>query len=91
MSKELRIKIDLPLTPMDGDPIALEGERSFATGEFARLHVGTNLFVVEAKDGRVYEIEIVERGNGRRGSQSWRAIKSFPREEFEKLGRSPVG
>lgn len=91
MSKELRIKINLPLTPMEGDPIALEGARSIATGEFARLQVGTDVFVVEAKDGHVYAIEIIERGNGRRGSQSWRAIRSFSREEFEKLGRSPVG
>lgn len=30
MSQELRVKIDLPLTPMEGDPIAPEGARFIA-------------------------------------------------------------
>ena len=90
MSKEIHVKIHLPLTPMEGDPIAVEEGQSFATGEFARVQLGADRFAVEATDGKVYEIEVAQRGDGSRGSQSWRATKTPSREEFEKLGRSPV-
>lgn len=90
MDKELYLKITLPLTPMNGDQIAIGETHSSVTGEFARLQVGTDVFAVEASDGRIYEIEVVERGDDRRGSQTWRSRRLLPRREFEKLGRSPV-
>lgn len=90
MRKEIHVRLNLPLTPMEGDSISVGGALVFATGEFARLQVGADRFAVEAKDGKVYEIEVTERGNGARGSQSWCATRTLSRQEFEKLGRSPV-
>lgn len=90
MSKEIHIKLQLPLTPMAGDLIAVERSSSFVTGTFARLQLGADRFAVEAKDGNVYEVEVLDHGNGRRGSQSWRAVRKLTRQEFETLGCSPV-
>lgn len=87
---EYRIRLDLPLTPMDGDEITLIAVRATVCGEFSRLPGGDGHFVVEASDGRIYEIAVVDRGNGRRGSQKWREVREVFRDQFEQLPRSSV-
>jgi len=82
--------IHLPVVPMVGDPIDVEGERVTVAGEFSRLHVGKDRFAVQAADGNAYEVDVADAGDGRRGSQRWKASRRVPREEFQRLGRSPV-
>jgi hypothetical protein len=87
---ELTVRIHLPVTPMAGDPIEFEGRNVAVTGEFARLLVGENRFIVDATDGACYEVDVVDAGSGRGESQRWNATRAVSRSDFEQLGRTQV-
>lgn len=87
---QFRIPLHLAVVPMLGDPIDVEGASVAAVGEFSRLRVGEGRFALEAANGLVYEVEIANGGDGRRGSQSWKATRRLTREEFERQARSPI-
>ena len=87
---QFRIPLHVPVVPMLGDPIDVDGESVAIMGEFARLPTTGPRFAVQGADGNVYEVEIAVAGNGRRGSQRWKAARRIPRAEFRTLGRDPV-
>lgn len=90
ITMEFRFPITLPVVPMMGDPIEYEGETVAAAGEFSRLTTGQDRFAVEGADGHAYEVSVAVAGNGRRGSQRWKATRRVSRDEFLLLFRSPI-
>ena len=87
---QFRFPILLPVVPMMGDPVEIDGDTVAAAGEFSRLQRGMELFAVESADGMVYEVEALERGDARRGTQRWKAIRRIEKADFQKLPRSDV-
>lgn len=87
---EIKVKVYLPVTPMAGDTIVEAGANTTVGGEFARVRIGEECFVADAVDGKVYEIELLKRGDGTPGSQSWKARGIIAREKFASMHPSPT-
>lgn len=87
---EFRFPVYLPVTPMTGDPVEIDGKNTTVTGEFARLVSDPNHFFVQTADGRLCEVVATNPGNGRRGSQRWLSVRDISRPEFLAEPRSPA-
>jgi hypothetical protein len=87
---EFSFPIHLGVAPMVGDSIQVADQSVTVQGEFTRLPIGKDRFYAEAADGNVYEIDVLDPGNGMRGTQRWKSARVVPRSEFVSMSRVPA-
>jgi hypothetical protein len=81
---EYRIRLEIPLFPVRGDRVDVEGESPTSVDrEFARLSDRRNVFAIAAADGHFYEVSPASTE-----SNVWTATRRLEPAAFKQLGPS---